>query len=205
MHTVLLTGFEPFGGDTFNPSAEIAQALNGAVIGAHHVRGAVLPCVFGQASNELLRLIALHHPVLVICLGLAAGRSAVTPERVAINLMDARIPDNAGEQPTEQVIEPNGPTAYGSTLPVKGIVSALQARGIRAEVSESAGTFVCNQVFYRLMHALAQSQSKARGGFIHVPSVRAESVGSNALTLATLVNAMRVSIEHCLSPAVTAA
>src|SRR4051812_3146118 len=136
MNPVLLTGFEPFGGDSFNPSAEIARQLSGAVIADREVIGAVLPCVFGRATAELDRLMEIHGPTLVICLGLAAGRAAITVERVAINLADARIPDNAGAQPVDQPVVPRGPAAYWSTLPVEEIVLALRARHVPAELSE---------------------------------------------------------------------
>jgi len=171
MKAVLLTGFEPFGGDPSNPSAEIAWQLNGAVIAEHSVIGAVLPCVFGRDILELKRLIRLHQPALIVCLGLAAGRAAITPERVAINVADARIPDNEDQKPIDEPVVRRGPAAYWTTLPIKAIVAALQARGFPAEVSQSAGTFVCNHVFYGLMHYLARARLAARAGFIHVPAV----------------------------------
>ena len=166
--TILITGFEPFGGDRRNPSAEIAQALAGTQIGGCTIVGAVLPCVFGKSWRVLRGLVRKHRPELVICLGLAATRTEITPERVAINVDDARIPDNAGRQPVDRPIVRGGPTAYWSTLPIKAIVVAVQRRGIAASVSSSAGTFVCNHVFYGLLHDLRRSRS-VRGGFIHVP------------------------------------
>jgi pyroglutamyl-peptidase len=166
--TVLVTGFEPFGGGATNPSQEIARALAGREIAGRRVAGAVLPCVFGDANHALRRLLREHRPELVICLGLAAGRSGITPERVAINVDDARMPDNAGCQPVDQPIVAGGPAAYWSTLPIKAIVAALRTRGIEASVSQTAGTFVCNHVFYGLMHALRRRPG-VRGGFVHLP------------------------------------
>ena len=198
MKTVLLTGFEPFGGDPFNPSAEIARQLNGAVIGGHEVIGAVLPCVFGKATRELQRLIKLRRPTLVICLGLAAGRTAITPERIAINVADARIPDNAGRQPVDEFVVRGGPAAYWSTLPVKAIVVALQARGIPTEVSQTAGTFVCNHVFYGLMHQLVRTQPCIRGGFIHVPGQQTRAADQPGLPLGQMTAGICLAVETSL-------
>ena len=154
MKTVLLTGFEPFGGDSLNPSEEILRQLHGTTITRHQVVGGLLPCVFGAAIKELKHLIKLHEPVLVVAIGQAGGRAEITPERVAINIDDARIADNAGQQPVDRPIAKDGPAAYWSTLPIKAIVHALQKCHIPAAVSQTAGTFVCNHVFYGLMHAL---------------------------------------------------
>jgi pyroglutamyl-peptidase len=198
MKTVLLTGFGPFGGDPFNPTAEIARQLDGAVIAEREVIGAVLPCVFGKATTELKRLVELRRPALVICLGLAAGRTAITPERIAINVTDARIPDNAGRQPVDEPVVRGGPVAYWSTLPIKAIAVALWARGIPAEVSQSAGTFVCNHVFYGLMHQLAPMRSRIRGGFIHVPGLPNETADQPGLPLGEMTVGIRLAIETSL-------
>lgn len=161
MKTILLTGFEPFGGETLNPSAEIARQLHGTMIAGHVVVGALLPCVFGAARTELKKQIRTIRPALIICLGQAGGRVDITPERVALNLDDARIPDNAGQQPVDAVITRSGPIAYWSTLPIKAIVRALQQRGLPASVSQTAGTFVCNHIFYSLMHELRGQKKSA--------------------------------------------
>ena len=168
MKPILLTGFEPFGGESINPSEEIARALNGRTVAGHAVVGSLLPCVYGTAIKELKHLMKLHQPMLVVCVGQAGGRAEITPERVAINIDDARIPDNAGQQPIDKSIVKNGPAAYWSTLPIKAIVQELRKHHIAAAVSQTAGTFVCNHVFYGLMHALRE-QEAVRGGFIHVP------------------------------------
>ena len=216
-HHVLLTGFEPFDQDPINPSWEVARALDGwqlAVAGlagdAFTVRAAQLPCVFGDAVVRLQAAIAQWQPVLVICLGLAGGRSEITPERVAINVDDARIPDNAGRQPVDTAVQLHGPVAYFSTLPIKAMVRSLRAEGIPASVSNTAGTFVCNHVFYALMHHLAQGTtnegrpqaSAARGGFIHVPALpelAARHPGMPSMALATQVRGLQVAIETALS------
>jgi len=198
MKTVLITGFEPFGGETINPSQEIARNLHGSVIARHRVVGALLPCVFGAANRELGRLLRAHRPVLVICVGQAGGRAAITPERVAINVDDARIADNAGAQPVDRAIVRGGPAAYFSTLPVKAVVAALRAGGASAEVSQTAGTFVCNHVFYGLMHAL-RGKRGVRGGFIHVPFLPEQArAGQPSMPLETMVTALSLAVETAL-------
>ncbi|WP_426302897.1 pyroglutamyl-peptidase I [Arthrobacter sp. R-11] len=167
---ILLSGFEPFGGDRTNPSwgaVRIARdILRGEGLDAEAVE---LPCVFGESVRVLHREIARMRPVLVISAGLAGGRERLSLERVAINCDDARIPDNAGNRPVDEEVVPGGPAAYFSTLPVKAALRALQIAGLRAEVSQTAGTYVCNHVFYGLMDYLAAESPGTRGGFIHVP------------------------------------
>ena len=196
MKVILLTGFEPFGGDSLNPSEEIARALHGQVIARHRVVGALLPCVFGAAIKELKRHIRLHEPALVVCLGLAGGRAEITPERVAINVDDARIPDNAGQQPIDKSVVKSGPAAYFSTLPIKAIVQQLQKRGLPAAVSQTAGTFVCNHVFYGLMHELARHNPGVRGGFIHVPCLPEQTKkGQPSLPFAKMTEGIARALE----------
>jgi pyroglutamyl-peptidase len=194
MKNVLLTGFEPFDGQAINPSEEIAREINEATIARHKVVGALLPCVFGAALKELKHQIKLHDPVVVICLGQAGGRTEITPERVAINVDDARIPDNAGQQPIDRPIAKEGPAAYFSTLPIKAIVHELRRREIPAAVSQTAGTFVCNHVFYGLMHELALHRPRVRGGFIHVPFVPEQTTDKPSLRFEVLTEAVRVAI-----------
>jgi pyroglutamyl-peptidase len=198
MLTVLVTGFEPFDGAEINPSLEIARNLHGTVIAGHTVVGALLPCVFGAAIPELQRLLRVHRPALVICVGQAGGRAAITPERVAINVDDARIPDNAGAQPVDRPVVRGGPAAYFSTLPVKAIVAALRAAGLPSEVSHTAGTFVCNHVFYGLMHAL-RTRKDVRGGFIHVPFLLEQAQkGQASLPLEDMVYGVALAVETAL-------
>lgn len=195
---ILVSGFEPFGGDAFNPSGAIAAQLNGSVVEGHRIFGVVLPCVFGEASGNLLEYCRSLDPGLVVCLGLANGRAAVTPERIAINVADARIPDNAGRQPIDEPIVPGGPAGYWSTLPVKAIVASLRQAELPAAVSETAGTFVCNHVFYSLMHFLAAQPERARGGFIHVPATPGAGTTSPTLPL----EKSRLAIEIALATGV---
>ncbi|MET0310669.1 MAG: pyroglutamyl-peptidase I [Burkholderiaceae bacterium] len=190
----LVTGFEPFGGETINPSWMAAQALHGRVVGGHRIVAACLPTVFGESLQVLSALLARHRPALVIGLGQAGGRTAVSLERVAINVNDARIPDNAKAQPVDTEVVEGGPAAYFTTLPVKAMLKAMQEAGVPAEVSQTAGTFVCNHAFYGLMHALAKKPPRAgaRGGFIHVPLI--PSQGTPALPLETIVRGLEVAI-----------
>ncbi len=195
---VLLTGFEPFGGEKLNASAEVVRVLDGRRIGGCTVQGVMLPCVFGRAKAELVQAIRLVNPRLVICLGQAAGRGEVTPERVAINVDDARIPDNAGAQPVDLPVRKGGPAAYWTGLPIKAIVASLQRRGIPASVSQTAGTFVCNHVFYGLMQALRR-RAGVRGGFIHLPVLPEQAMGTQpSLPLETLVEAVSLAVATSL-------
>jgi pyroglutamyl-peptidase len=190
MRKILITGFEPFAGDQRNPSQEIALALAGRVIAGRVVVAAVLPCTFAGALPALLRQVRTHEPEAVLCLGLAGNRTEITPERVALNITDARIPDNAGRQPIDVPVARGGPAAYWSTLPVKRIVAALTEEGIPAAVSQTAGTFVCNHVFYGLMHALRRRRA-VRAGFIHVPwPADAKVAMRSTITLPTMVAAI---------------
>ena len=166
MTPVLLTGFAPFGGESVNPSW---QAVSQLATRRSDVAAVELPCEFAASLPALREAVELHRPELVVCVGQAGGRLDVTPERVAINLIDARIEDNAGEQPVDIPVLPDGPSAYFSTLPVKACVAAIREAGVPASVSHTAGTYVCNQVFYGLMHLLATDFPGVRGGFVHVP------------------------------------
>ena len=193
---ILLTGFEPFGGDSINPSWEIARALDGEAIDGAHVVAVQLPCVFGQAHAVLADALARHRPQLVLCLGLAANRNALSVERVGINVDDARIPDNAGAQPIDQLAVPGAPAAYFATLPIKAMVVALQQAGLPAEVSQTAGTFVCNHVLFGLMHQLRRKRG-VRGGFMHVPLLpeQAARVGLPGLALTEQVRGARLALQ----------
>ncbi|WP_243063684.1 pyroglutamyl-peptidase I [Humibacter sp. RRB41] len=178
MTTALLTGFEPFAGDARNPSAEAVHLVADAWNGPQELVTAVLPTAFGRSAERLAELLAEHSPDVVIATGLAGGRAWITPERVAVNLIDARVPDNDGQQPVDEPSLPGAPAAYFSTLPVKPIVNAIAAAGIPARPSLSAGAFVCNHVFFRLMDAVtlraegdrveATGGAGIRAGFIHL-------------------------------------
>ncbi len=162
MKKILLTGFEPFGKATLNPSGEVVKAIK-----ADNVVTAILPVAYGKSGEVLLSLINEHKPDVVICLGQAEGRKEITPEKVAINLDDARIADNEGVFRNDLPIVESGPDAYFSTLPIKEMVEVSKAAGVPASVSISAGAFLCNHVFYLARHQLRESQ--VLSGFIHLP------------------------------------
>ncbi|BDT57817.1 pyrrolidone-carboxylate peptidase [Massilia varians] len=165
--TVLLTGFEPFNKATVNPAWEAVRALDGWSGEGFRVEARQLPCVFVDANEALAAMVDELHPDIVIAVGQAGGRAEISVERVAINVDDASILDNAGRQPVDRPIVEDGPAAYFSTLPIKAMVAAMRAKGLAAGVSQTAGTFVCNHVFYGLMHHTAGKPTRA--GFIHVP------------------------------------
>ncbi|WP_186105111.1 pyroglutamyl-peptidase I [Burkholderia gladioli] len=195
MSTILLTGFEPFGGDTLNPSWEAARCVDGETLAGARVVAHRLPCVVESAPRALAEAIEATDPALVLCLGLASGRPDVSVERVAINVVDARIPDNAGHQPIDEPVVEGGPAAYFSTLPIKALVRDLREAGIPASVSQTAGTYVCNTVFYALMHFAAMQRPSLRGGFVHVPclpELAARHPGLPSLSLDTLAQAIRI-------------
>ncbi|SFC20423.1 pyroglutamyl-peptidase I [Collimonas sp. OK412] len=201
-HTILLTGFEPFEQEPLNPSWEAVRALDGWPCAGAQVAARQLPCVFGQALQVLGQLMEELKPALVICVGQAGGRSQMSLERVAINVDDARIADNAGRQPIDQPIRSGGPAAYFSTLPIKGMAKAMRAAGIPAEVSQTAGTFVCNHVFYGLMDQLAAHAPAVRGGFIHIPYIPSQAArhpGQPSLALETLVEGLRIALQSAMT------
>ncbi|EKO3589621.1 pyroglutamyl-peptidase I [Vibrio metschnikovii] len=199
MFKVLLTGFEPFGEDSLNPSQALLNAKEQLHVTGVEVIGCVLPVVRYQAAEVAINAIKTHQPDLVLMFGQASGRAAITPELVAINLDDYRIADNAGHQPIDEAIIADGPAAYFTTLPVKAMVEDLQQAGIAAEVSYSAGTFVCNHLFYAVQHYLAQHDIPS--GFIHIPALPEQVPVTNpslpSLGLEPLIAAVRVMIQTC--------
>lgn len=201
---ILVTGFDPFGGAALNPSWLVAQALHGRRIAGHTVEAARLPTVFGLSAQRLGTLLEQHRPALVLCLGLAAGRAALSLERVAINVNDARIPDNHGAQPVDGPVVDGGPAAYFSNLPVKAMLQAIRGEGLPAELSNSAGTFVCNHVFYALMHQLAVQPGlrAARGGFVHLPCLpeQASAAGTtHCMALPDMVRGLQLGLRAALA------
>lgn len=166
MKTLLITGFEPFGGETINPAWEAVKALP-EQIGGWQLRKLQIPTVFSLAAARTLACAAECRPDAVLCIGQAGTRSAVTPEYVGINLRHARIADNLGNQPQDEPVVPGGPTAYFATVPVRAMTAAIEAQGIPAAVSYTAGTYVCNDLLYTLLHHYAETP--VRAGFIHVP------------------------------------
>jgi len=193
MTTVLLTGFEPFGGDAANPSGEAVHLVASRWEGPELLVTAVLPVTFAGAATRLRELIAEHRPDVVIAAGLAGGRAAIGVERVAVNLVDARIPDNDGAQPVDVPSVPGAPAAHFATLPVKEIVSRVTTAGIPAEVSYSAGTFVCNHVFFMALEAAA---APVRAGFVHVPwSTEHAPAGVVSLPLRDIADALEIAVR----------
>lgn len=198
--TVLITGFEPFGGEAVNPAWEAVRVLQGARIGGHRVETRCLPVVFGEALDCLRKAIADTRPALVLCVGQAGGRAQVSLERIAINVDDARTPDNAGNSPVDSPIVADGPAGYFATLPIKRLRAELQRAGIPAGISQSAGTFVCNHVFYGLMHSL-HKRRRVRGGFVHVPyspEQAAHHPGAASLPVDTVTAALRIIVRATL-------
>ncbi|MFG2864871.1 pyroglutamyl-peptidase I [Streptomyces sioyaensis] len=169
MTRVLLTGFAPFEGESTNPSWQAVRAAAADPPAGLEVSAVELPCVYGASIAVLRAAIEETRPDIVVCAGQAGGRPDITVERLAVNLDDARIPDAAGAEPIDEPIVPGGPAAYFSTLPVKACVAAVRAAGLPASVSHTAGTFVCNHVFYGLAHLIATELPGLRGGFVHVP------------------------------------
>lgn len=169
MTRVLITGFEPFGGEDVNPSWEAATAVAATPPPGLTVEAVRLSCVFGTALRELRTAVERVDPELVLCVGQAGGRHGLTVERVAVNVDDARIPDNAGHQPVDRPVVPGGPAAYFAALPVKRCVAAARDAGVPASVSQTAGTYLCNHVFYGLMHLIATRRPGTCGGFVHLP------------------------------------
>jgi pyroglutamyl-peptidase len=198
----LLLGFEPFDGDDINPSQRIVEALGGEIIAGHAIVARTLPTQFARAAEALPELIDEHAPSLVLALGQAGGRAGMSIERVAINLIDARIPDNAGDQPVDVPVIDGAPNAYFSTLPIKAMLRVLHEERIPASISNTAGTFVCNQVFYALAHLIATRHPMLRGGFIHVPYLpeQARHKGDAPwLDLTTMVEATRLCLRVALT------
>lgn len=198
---VLLTGFDPFGGETINPSWEAVRALDGEIVAGRTIRAVQLPTVFGRSLTVLRAALKRFRPDVVICVGQAGGRPQLSLERVAINVDDARIPDNAGKQPVDRAIARGGPAAYFSTLPIKAMRAALADAGLPAEISQTAGTFVCNHVFYGLMHALAATPN-VRGGFVHIPFLPAQAArhaGAPSLAQEEVTRALRVMLATALA------
>ncbi len=192
---ILVTAFEPFGGEVINPSAEVLGLLP-AKVGSASLVKRVLPTVFYKAGESVISLIDAEKPDIILSLGQAGGRRGISIERVAINVRDARIPDNEGNSPVDEIISENGENAYFSTLPIKSILAHLREIGFEASVSNSAGTFVCNEVMYTLLERT--HASKTIGGFIHIPYCEEQVKGRGKvpfMTVSDMVRAISAVIE----------
>lgn len=197
---ILLTGFEPFGGEPVNPSQVVVQAIGHMMFENVNVMTAILPVSRFEATQALSVAIAQFEPDAVMMLGEAGTRARVSPERVAINVDDFRIPDNGGHQPQNEPIVPDGPAAYFSTLPIQKLVARLTAADIPAAISNSAGTYLCNRVFYWVMHLIHSQNLPIRAGFIHLPYLHEQSLNKRdcpSLARATQIEAIRLSILAC--------
>ncbi len=189
---LLITGFDPFGGASTNPSWEAVKLLPDRV-GDFELCKLMIPTVFGEAAEMVLAKAAEFQPDVILSVGQAGGRSAVTPERIAVNIRDARIVDNAGNQPQGEFVVPEGPAAYFATVPVMKMAAAIREAGIPGTVSNSAGAFVCNDVLYTLLHHFAGTEVKV--GFIHVPYLPEQ--GTPSLPLERTVDGLVAAIRVC--------
>lgn len=200
MTKVLVTGFDPFGGDAMNPAFEAVKLMPDMINDATIIKLEV-PTVFKKSIDVLKEAIAKEKPEVVVCVGQAGGRFDVTPERVAINQDDARIPDNEKNQPIDVPIFEDGDTAYFSKLPIKAMVATMREGGVPASVSNSAGTFVCNHIMYGLLYLIDKEFPDIRGGFIHVPFATEQVIdrpNSPSLTLEQIAEGLRLSVVAIL-------
>lgn len=195
---ILVTGFEPFGNETINPSWQAVSQLPD-VIDTGEIIKLELPVEFNHSAEVLEEAMDIHMPDAVICVGQAGGRSAVSVEKVAINLQEARIPDNAGHQPTDIAVKSDGDTAYFSTLPVKEMVKNIHQAGIPAAVSYTAGTYVCNDLMYQLLYLGQKKYPDLMGGFIHVPFIETQAIdkpaGTPFMSLESITKALEAAIR----------
>jgi pyroglutamyl-peptidase len=201
---LLLTGFEPFGDSPINPSEQVVRALAAEELPGVTLTTAVLPVDRARGPAALLDAFDRAHPDAVICLGLAARRASLAIERVAVNLLDYPLADNAGRQVVDEPIIPGGPAAYFATLPVRALCQAAHAAGVPAELSLSAGTFLCNQVMYTLLHHIAADGQDVQAGFIHLPYLPIQAVTARgnppSMALDTMLTGLRAMIGTLASP-----
>ena len=190
---IIVTGFDPFGGETINPSIECVKALP-EIEGVELIR-LELPTVFKESAKRLNEVINDVKPDAVLSVGQAGGRAGITMERIAINVDDARIPDNISQQPIDEEIQVEGEAAYFSTLPIKRIVKAIREAGISAEVSNSAGTFVCNHIMYQSLFAATKADKPFKAGFMHIPFIPEQTTDKPSLPLEESTKALQIAIE----------
>ena len=190
---IIVTGFDPFGGEKINPSIECVKALPD-IEGVELIR-LELPTVFKESAKRLNEVINDVKPDAVLSVGQAGGRAGITMERIAINVDDARIPDNISQQPIDEVIQLDGEAAYFTTLPIKRIVKAIREAGISAEVSNSAGTFVCNHIMYQALFAATKADKPFKAGFMHIPFIPEQTTDKPSLPLEESTKAVQIAIE----------
>ncbi|MEO8748229.1 MAG: pyroglutamyl-peptidase I [Rhodanobacter sp.] len=198
---ILLTGFDAFGGETINPSWEVVHALHGQRIGGHLIVARQLPTQFAGSLRALKAALREVAPTIVLGVGQAGGRQQLSLERVAINLQDARIPDNAGAQPVDEPVVTGAPAAYFSTLPIKAMLEALHAGGVPAAISQSAGTYVCNHIAYAMLHLTANRRG-VRAGFMHIPYFPVQAAGADgvaSMAQAEVVRGLRIALRTAVA------
>lgn len=199
---VLVTGFDPFGGEKVNPAFEAVKLLPEKIAQAEIVKLEV-PTVFGESGKKLYEAIIAEQPDIVICVGQAGGRAAVSFERVAINLVEARIPDNQGNQPSGVPIKEDGETAYFTSLPIKAMVKHVNDHGLPGYISYTAGTFVCNEIMYHLLYTIDKKTPHIKGGFIHVPFEPSQTIGKAPDVPSMPIPIIAKTIELAIEAAVT--
>jgi len=194
---VLVTGFEPFGGERVNPSIEAVKRLSDKIAGADIIKFEI-PTVFNKSIRKLEKILEDEKPDITICVGQAGGRNRISVERVAINISDGRIPDNEGYQPVDEIIFEDGDTAYFARLPIKKIIKELNDRNIPAEVSNTAGTYVCNHLMYGLLYNINKKYPNMMGGFIHIPFLPEQVIDKPnmpCMSLDLIVEGLTIAIE----------
>ena len=202
MPCVLITGVAPLTGELTNPMWQAVTKLDEHLIAKHRVIALELPYEFDRSLALLYEAIEQHHPILVLCVGQAVGRCEINIERVAININDAHVQDNAAEQPIDQSVIENAPAAYFTNLPIKRILHALRQSEIPAVISNTAGTYICNHVMYGLLHHINQHEPHIKGGFIHIPYLPSQAVhhnGAPSMSENTVLSALKVIINEAIS------
>lgn len=198
---ILVTGFDPFGGETVNPAYEAVKMLPEQIAGAEIIK-LEIPTVFSKSSVAVEEGIQKYNPDIVINVGQAGGRSHITIEQVAINLADARIPDNAGEQPLNEALQPDGDTAYFATVPIRAMVKHVQEHGLPCSISYTAGTYVCNCVMYNVLYMTQKKYPNIKAGFIHVPFATSQLIGKLATTPGMSLDEIEKSLEYAIEAVV---
>lgn len=200
MKKLLLTGFEPFGGESINPALEAVRSVKDQ-IGSLQIIKLQIPVVYREAGRTVREAMEREKPDAVLCIGQAGGRDAVTVERIAVNVMDAASADNAGQVMSDQAIEKDGPAAYFTTMPVREMIKAVQSKSIPCRISNTAGTYVCNSLIYEVLHYTQQNMPHVKACFIHVPYIPEQTQDKPAmpsLPLEKIVEAIETAIENCL-------
>ncbi|NMB20628.1 MAG: pyroglutamyl-peptidase I [Firmicutes bacterium] len=197
MKRVLLTGFDPFGGESINPAWEVVKKISGEELEGITIQTKQLPTVFNEAIHEAILAIDKDRPDIIVALGQAGGRPDISVERVALNINDASLPDNKQQMPQDTLVVEGGPAAYFSTLPIRTMVEAMRDAGIPARISNTAGTFVCNHTMYGILHYISERQLPIRAGFIHIPYLPEQAVhhqGAPSMGLGDVTLALRVAL-----------